>query len=377
MLARSAGAATREPLGHELGAVRHAQYGERIPGVIADDDLLSQSATRRPGPAGVGEQAFALDGGAGQGLPDFDRHYRHVGGTGQGFGPVVAAERAESARGEVDGGYRPPVAVTALDGEQVDHAAVRLHPFRRRFRQRSEHERRDVVADHVAGPGGRGRLRVQEASGRRHRADGCAHATVVRKFGQGHALDGVEDHRAGVAEGHVDAPAHARSRPREVGVQAPLAHLDAHRQRDRAIRAFDLDPVAVDAGTHAGQAFAHRALGTAPEFPGERAEVGNGVLVEEVEERALPHRGRGHVRHQISDYLVRRSHIGARDLHGEVIAATGLEELADRQAQPLVVDLLRSRAESEPADIRKMGDADHVGDNSPAPEHRAHHADIE
>ena len=68
-------------------AGRRQLHGQRVPAVVADDDLLTESPTRGAGATRVRQEALAKDGGAGQSLPHLHRHHSHVRGPGQGVGP--------------------------------------------------------------------------------------------------------------------------------------------------------------------------------------------------------------------------------------------------------------------------------------------------
>ena len=165
--------------GWKFGTVGHAKDGHQMFAVIADHDLLAQAATGGPRPAGIGQQKLLLDRGRGQGLPNLHRHHGHIRWSRRRLRPVPARERAEATGGKIDRGDIMAIPVPALKGHQIHHAAVRLDAVGNCFSQGAEHQGGDEMTDHVPGPGGGGRLGVQQAARGRCYGDGHHAAAVV------------------------------------------------------------------------------------------------------------------------------------------------------------------------------------------------------
>ncbi len=121
MHAQGARIAAEHPLGRELGAVAHAERDQRVPGIVADHDLLPEPAAPATCAAGVRTQTLVLDGGMRQRLPDLDGHHCHVRGMRQRRPAVEAFERTVAAGGKVERGERTVVAPPALERDQVHH----------------------------------------------------------------------------------------------------------------------------------------------------------------------------------------------------------------------------------------------------------------
>ena len=100
------------------------------------------------------------------------------------------------------------------------------------------------------------------------------------------------------------------------------------------------------------------------------------VLVHEGQQLAAADLVAGDVGHHVAHHLLRHAHIGADDLDNQLVEPALLIELADREAQALVVDLHCRGAEARAADVGQMRDAERVGDDAALAEYRAHHGDV-
>src|SRR5262245_27166702 len=136
-------------------------------GIVADDDLLAQTPAPLTGAARIGEELLALDGGMREGLPHLDGYKSHVRGMRQRRPTVEALKRAVAAGGKIDGREWSSVAAYALHGDEVHHAGLRLHAAGRDLGQRAIDQRRHEVSHRMTPTGGKGRLRIEDAPGRR------------------------------------------------------------------------------------------------------------------------------------------------------------------------------------------------------------------
>ena len=121
---------------------------------------------------------------------------------------------------------------------------------------------------------------------------------------------------------------------------------------------------------------AHRRLGLAADGARQRGQVVEPVLVHERQELAPADLVAGDIGHHVADHLLGHPHVGADDLDQQLVQPALVVELADRQAQALVIHLRRRRAEARAADVGQVGDAERVGDDPALAEHRPHHGDV-
>ena len=71
-------AAAKQAARGEQRAVAPAERGDELPGIVAQDHLLAETAAPLAGTAGVRQQALALDGCVGERFPHLHRHGGHV-----------------------------------------------------------------------------------------------------------------------------------------------------------------------------------------------------------------------------------------------------------------------------------------------------------
>ena len=145
----------------------------------------------------------------------------------------------------------------------------------------------------------------------------------------------------------------------------------------RLVDALDVDRSFVGPVGQGGDPVPDGPLALVTDRLGERCELLESVLVHEVEELAAADLVAGHVRHQVAEDLLRHPHVAANDVENRLVEAAGPDQLADGQAKPLVVNLRRGGPESEPPDVRQMGDAHRVADDASASKYGPHHVDVE
>ena len=263
-----------------------------------------------------------------------------------------------------------------LEGDDVDHAAVRLHLLRDRLREGAEDQRHDHVAGDVAPAGGEGRLRVQDRVLRRAHPDRGHRALIVRHLRHGQALDRVAGHRARIAQRHVDAAVDGRGSPREIEADAASRDLGAAGEPESVVDPLDVDRAFVGAVRNRGDPVADGPLALIADGRGQRGEVVEPVLVHELEELTAADLVAGDVRHEVPEDLLGHPHVAAYDLEHRLVELAAAHELADGKAEALVEYLGRGGAEAEPADVRQVGDAHGVADETPVAKHRSHHIDV-
>src|SRR5579864_4267029 len=185
--------------------------------------FLAEAAAILPGAAGVAEQLLALNEHARQILPSLHGRPSHVRGRRGGGRAIETRQCPIPAGGIEDARHRAPIAVRSLEVHQVEHSRFSLYPLGNRIRERAEDQWNDEMADDVTTARGEGMMRIEHAAGGRRYADRLHRACIVRDFRGCDALDGVNRHRACVAERHVDALVYRWTAAREIDLCSPVS----------------------------------------------------------------------------------------------------------------------------------------------------------
>ena len=163
----------------------------------------------------------------------------------------------------------------------------------------------------------------------------------------------------------------------EIERDAAAFDLGAAGEAKRVVDALDVEGALVDAVGEVRDAVPDGPLALAADGGGERREVVQSVLVHELQELARSDLVAGHVGHEVAEDLLGDPDIGADEVERRLVEPARVRELADGEAQSLVVDLGRGGAEPEAADVGQVGDAHRVAGDPAVAEHRAHHVDVE
>ena len=190
-------------------------------------------------------------------------------------------------------------------------------------------------------------------------------------------LNRVAGECAGVAQGHVDAAVDGGGRSREVEADSRPGDLRPAGETKRIVDPLDVDCALVRPVGQGRDPVADGPFALSANRLGERGEVLESVLVHEVEKLAPPDLVAGHVRHEVAEDLLGHPYVAADDVEHRLVEPARAYELADGEAQALVIDLRCGGPEPEAPDIREVSDADRVADNAATSKHRAHHVDVE
>ena len=148
------------------------------------------------------------------------------------------------------------------------------------------------------------------------------------------------------------------------------------RDLDRLLEAVAPDLVAVDAVGEGADRLAQGALGAGDDLVGQRIDALQPELVHHRQQRPPADVVAGGLGVEIADRLVREADVGADDLQQLVVRLAAVEELRHRDAQPLLVDLVRLAGEDLTADVRRVAEVAEVGDDAPLAEDRRQHREV-
>ena len=130
------------------------------------------------------------------------------------------------------------------------------------------------------------------------------------------------------------------------------------------------------AGGQFGDLGAHRGFGTANDFFGNLIDGVELEFVHHFEQRpaaGFVARGLGV---KIADHFVGLAHVGADDLHENLVGLAAVEQLHDRDAQPLFEDFPRFGGKNPPADVGAMAGVGEQGDQLAVLEDRRGDGDV-
>ena len=145
---------------------------------------------------------------------------------------------------------------------------------------------------------------------------------------------------------------------------------------DRLLEPVAPDLVPVDPIRQGADRLAQGALGAGDDLVGQGIDALQAELVHHRQQRPPADVVAGGLGVEIADRLVREADVGADDLQQLVVRLAAVEELRHRDAQPLLVDLVRLAREDLTADVRRVAEVAEVADDPALAEDRRDHREV-
>ena len=133
---------------------------------------------------------------------------------------------------------------------------------------------------------------------------------------------------------------------------------------------------AIDAVGEGADGLAQGALGAGDDLVGQRIDTLQAELVHHRQQGSPADVVAGGLRVEIAHRLVRETDVGADDLQQLLVRLAAVEELRHRDAQPLLVDLVRLTREDLTADVRRVTEVAEVADDPAFTENRRDHREV-
>ena len=360
-----------------VDAIDHRGKAPRALEASADIGVLAEATAVQARTAGIGAQfASVLDERDG-GFDDLGRHARDATREPGRVEPVLRragahAAALEDAERERCGIFRGPVP----DADPDRIGAAGDHPLREHLSEGAEDHPGQEVADDVPRRHRRRFDAVEDRTLRRGHMHRQECAVVVRHVRADRGLDREARVGVGVVEDDVDPPPRLRRRSGKVDVDVLVA--DGHRgaDADRLIVAVGPRLGGPRAVREVADGVAHGAFRAVDDGVAEILDVGHVEFVEEGHQRFRADDIGGHLRVEVADGLARGAHVGPDHLQEKLIGLPRRHQLADGDAQPLLVHLTRLAGEQAAADVRGMAGGGEIRDRASASEDGGDHRHV-
>ena len=284
-------------------------------------------------------------------LDHFDRCVGDVARESGRIEPVLVGPRAHPARAEERKDVWRIVIPLAGERDRAEDRALGDDPVRNRRRKGIEDREGNEQSDQMA-PADRSRMpRVEYGTLRRAHADRPQRAVVIRDVGAQRAFERVEHEGLGVVQNAIDALCDLRRGSLEIDLERIARNRDGDRDRQGFAEPVEHDAAAIASVGKRRDRLPHLPFRPGRDLVGDPAEIGKPLRIHEVAQPVAGDVVRRNLRGEIAKHQFGRPHVVLDDAKQSVVRYAGVEQLHDRDLQPLLVDRFRRRREDPSADI--------------------------